>query len=110
MNAEFITIPAGTANLYENNVNADEGMSILKNYIDEQISIAKVNFFVNYTDINGQVYNLRVYNDNTTNGQELRNTLNNLPQNIGNISIEQLYAPIFIDANTLFLIIEIYQV
>ena len=102
MNAEFITIPAGTANLYENNVNADEGMSILKNYIDEQISIAKVNFFVNYTDMNGQVYNLRVYNDNTANGQELRNTLNNLPQNIGNISIEQLYAPNFIYANTLF--------
>ena len=102
MNAEFITIPAGTANLYENNVNTDEGMSILKNYIDEQISIAKVNFFVNYTDMNGQVYNLRVYNDNTANGQELRNTLNNLPQNIGNISIEQLYAPNFIYANTLF--------
>ncbi len=102
MDAEFITIPAGTANLYENNVNTDEGMSILKNYIDEQISIAKVNFFVNYTDMNGQVYNLRVYNDNTANGQELRNTLNNLPQNIGNISIEQLYAPNFIYANTLF--------
>ena len=102
MNAEFITIPAGTANLYENNVNADEGMSILKNYIDEQISIAKVNFFVNYTDIDGQVYNLRVYNDNTANGQELRNTLNNLPQNISNISIDQLYAPNFIYANTLF--------
>lgn len=101
MNAEFITIPAGTANLYENSVNADEGMSILKNYIDEQISIAKVNFFVNYTDINGQVYNLRVYNDNTTNGQELRNTLNNLPQNISNISIEQLYAPNFINASGL---------
>ena len=103
MNAEFITIPAGTANLYENNVNTDEGMSILKNYIDEQISIAKVNFFVNYTDINGQVYNLRVYNDDTTNGAILRNTLNNIPQNITNFDLVQLYAPNFTNAETLTL-------
>ena len=103
MNAEFITIPAGTANLYENNVNADEGMGILKNYIDEQISIAKVNFFVNYTDINGQVYNLRVYNDDTTNGAILRNTLNNIPQNITNFDLVQLYAPNFTNAETLTL-------
>ena len=103
MNAEFITIPAGTANLYENNVNADEGMGILKNYIDEQISIAKVNFFVNYTDINGQVYNLRVYNDDTTNGTILRNTLNNIPQNITNFDLVQLYAPNFTNAETLTL-------
>ena len=114
MNAEFITIPAGTANLYENNVNADEGMSILKNYIDEQISIAKVNFFVNYTDINGQVYNLRVYNDNTTNGQELRNILYNIGTNEGTtraistsndinmLDIKELYAPNFYDASDLF--------
>ena len=114
MNSEFITIPAGTANLYENNVNADEGMSILKNYIDEQISIAKVNFFVNYTDINGQVYNLRVYNDNTTNGQELRNILYNIGTNEGTtraistsndinmLDIKELYAPNFYDASDLF--------
>ena len=114
MNAEFITIPAGTANLYENNVNADEGMSILKNYIDEQISIAKVNFFVNYTDINSQVYNLRVYNDNTTNGQELRNVLYNIgtnegatrvistPNDINMLDIKELYAPNFYDASDLF--------
>ena len=114
MNAEFITIPAGTANLYENNVNADEGMSILKNYIDEQISIAKVNFFVNYTDINGQVYNLRVYNDNTTNGQELRNILYNIGTNEGTtraistsndinmLDIKELYAPNFYNASDLF--------
>ena len=103
MNAEFITIPAGTANLYENSVNADEGMNILKNYIDEQISIAKVNFFVNYTDINSQVYNLRVYNDDTTNGAILRNTLNNIPQNITNFDLVQLYAPNFTNAETLTL-------
>ena len=102
MNAEFITIPAGTANLYKNNVNTDEGMGILKNYIDEQLSSARVSFFVDYIDMNGQIYNLRVYNDNTANGQELRNTLNNLPQNISNISIDQLYAPNFIYADSLF--------
>ena len=114
MNAEFITIPAGTADLYENNVNADEGMSILKNYIDEQISIAKVNFFVNYTDINGQVYNLRVYNDNTINGQELRNILYNIGTNEGTtraistsndinmLDIKELYTPNFYDASDLF--------
>ena len=114
MNAEFITIPAGTANLYENNVNTDEGMSILKNYIDEQISIAKVNFFVNYTDINGQVYNLKVYNDNTTNGQELRNVLYNIGTNedttraistsndINMLDIKELYAPNFYNASDLF--------
>lgn len=114
MNAEFITIPAGTANLYENNVNADEGMGILKNYIDEQISIAKVNFFVNYTDINGQAYNLRVYNDDTTNGQELRNILYNIGTNesttraistsndINMLDIKELYAPNFYDASDLF--------
>ena len=102
MNAEFITIPAGTANLYENNVNADEGMGILKNYIDEQISIAKVNFFVNYADMNNQVYNLRVYNDNTANGFELRNVINNLSENINNLSVKQLYAPNFTQANGLF--------
>ena len=101
MNAEFITIPAGTANLYENNINADEGMSILKNYVDEQLSSARVSFFVDYTDMNNQVYNLRVYNDIYNNGQELRNTLNNLPQNISNLSIRQLYAPNFTNASGL---------
>ena len=101
MNAEFITIPAGTANLYENNVNTDEGMNILKNYIDEQLSNAKVSFFVDYIDMNNQVYNLRVYNDIYNNGQELRNTLNNLPQNISNLSIRQLYAPNFTNASGL---------
>ena len=102
MNAEFITIPAGTANLYENNVNTDEGMNILKNYIDEQLSNARVSFFVNYTDINNQVYNLRVYNDNSTNGSGLRNVINNLPENISNLSVKQLYAPNFTQANGLF--------
>ena len=101
MNAEFITIPAGTADLYENNVNTDEGMSILKNYIDEQLSSARVSFFVDYADMNNQVYNLRVYNDIYNNGQELRNTLNNLPQNISNLSIRQLYAPNFTNASGL---------
>ena len=102
MNAEFITIPAGTANLYENNVNTDEGMNILKNYIDEQLSNARVSFFVDYTDINNQVYNLRVYNDNSTNGSGLRNVINNLPENISNLSVKQLYAPNFTQANGLF--------
>ena len=114
MNAEFITIPAGTANLYENNVNTDEGMSILKNYIDEQLSNARVSFFVDYTDINNQVYNLRVYNDNTTNGQELRNTLYNIGTNEGTtraistsndinmLDIKELYAPNFYNASDLF--------
>ena len=102
MNAEFITIPAGTANLYENNVDADEGMNILKNYIDEQLSSARVNFFVDYTDMNNQVYNLRVYNDNSTNGSGLRNVINNLPENISNLSVKQLYAPNFTQANGLF--------
>ena len=103
MNAEFITIPAGTANLYENNVNTDEGMNILKNYIDEQLSSARVNFFVDYTDMNNQVYNLRVYNDNSTNGSGLRNVINNLPENISNLSVKQLYAPNFVNASNLFL-------
>ena len=114
MNAEFITIPAGTANLYENNVNTDEGMNILKNYIDEQISIAKVNFFVNYIDIDNQVYNLRVYNDDTTNGQELKNVLRNIGTNesstravvtsrdVNSLSIQELYAPNFKNAYDLF--------
>ena len=114
MNAEFITIPAGTANLYENSVNADEGMNILKNYIDEQISTAKVNFFVNYTDMNGQVYNLRVYNDNSANGQNLRDVLYNIGTNesttravtisndINMLDIKELYAPNFYDASDLF--------
>ena len=103
MNAEFITIPAGTANLYENNVNTDEGMNILKNYIDEQLSSARVNFFVDYTDMNNQVYNLRVYNDNSTNGSGLRNVINNLPENISNLSVKQLYAPNFTNGYRLFL-------
>ena len=114
MNAEFITIPTGTANLYENNVNADEGMNILKNYIDEQISIAKVNFFVNYIDIDNQIYNLRVYNDDTTNGQELKNVLRNIGTNesstkavvtsrdVNSLSIQELYAPNFKNAYDLF--------
>ena len=103
MNAEFITIPAGTANLYENSVNTDEGMNILKNYIDEQLSNARVSFFVDYTDINNQVYNLRVYNDNSTNGSGLRNVINNLPENISNLSVKQLYAPNFTNGYRLFL-------
>ena len=103
MNAEFITIPAGTANLYENSVDAEDGINILKEYIDAQLSSARVNFFVDYTDMNNQVYNLRVYNDDSTNGSELRNVINNLPENINNLSVKQLYAPNFTNGDRLFL-------
>lgn len=103
MNSEAITIPAGTANLYENSVDAEDGINILKEYIDAQLSSARVNFFVDYTDMNNQVYNLRVYNDNSTNGSGLRNVINNLPENISNLSVKQLYAPSFVNASNLFL-------
>lgn len=103
MNSEAITIPAGTANLYENSVNAEDGINILKEYIDAQLSSARVNFFVDYTDMNNQVYNLRVYNDNSTNGSGLRNVINNLPENTSNLSVKQLYAPSFVNASNLFL-------
>ena len=103
MNSEAITIPAGTANLYESNVDAEDGINILKEYIDAQLSSARVNFFVDYTDMNNQVYNLRVYNDNSTNGSGLRNVINNLPENISNLSVKQLYAPNFTNGDRLFL-------
>ena len=101
MNSEAITIPAGTANLYENSVDVEDGINILKEYIDAQLSSARVNFFVDYTDMNNQVYNLRVYNDNSTNGSGLRNVINNLPENISNLSVKQLYAPNFTNASRL---------
>lgn len=103
MNSEAITISAGTANLYENSVDAEDGINILKEYIDAQLSSARVNFFVDYIDMNNQIYNLRVYNDDTTNGQGLRNVINNLPENISNLSIKQLYAPNFTNGYRLFL-------
>lgn len=103
MNSEAIIIPAGTANLYENSVDAEDGINILKEYIDAQLSSARVNFFVDYTDMNNQVYNLRVYNDNSANGSGLRNVINNLPENISNLSVKQLYAPNFVNASNLFL-------
>ena len=101
MNSEAITIPAGVANLYENSVDAEDGINILKEYIDAQLSSARINFFVDYTDMNNQIYNLRVYNDDSTNGSRLKNVINNLPENISNLSIKQLYAPNFTQASGL---------
>ena len=107
MNGEFVTIPAGTANLYENVVNADEGIGILENYFEEQLEKAKYSFVLNYTDLDDTVYsNVYIYNDFSENASELRSFLSNniSSEYIYNLDVREQYTyDNFVNASGLFL-------
>ena len=111
MNAEFITIPAGTANLYENSVNVEEGINILKNYADNQIMNLDGLSFIFSGNSKSTPFNVRIFNANGNDEGDSHSGVNgNLWNNIRawsnfylkNISLIEIYAPNTTNYQSLF--------